>query len=80
VDLMDEDGPRISTMRNYRFALLQYDPVDEFAVRQETQRLFADLKAHGWEVLCAEDTQTGGLGERASTSRGATRGPGRTEG
>ena len=23
-DLIDEDGPRISTMRNYRFAILQY--------------------------------------------------------
>ncbi len=50
-DLIHEDGPRISTMRNYRFAILQYDPADEFAVRQETQRLFSDLKAYGWEVL-----------------------------
>ncbi len=50
-DLIRDDGPQISTMRNYRFALLQYDPVDEFTVRQETQHLFADLKAHGWEVL-----------------------------
>lgn len=50
-DLIHEDGPRISTMRNYRFALLQYDPADEFTVRQETQRLFSDLKAYGWEVL-----------------------------
>ena len=38
-------------MRNYRFALLQYNPVDEFTVRQETQRLFSDLKASGWEIL-----------------------------
>ena len=50
-DLIHEDGPRISTMRNYRFAILQYDPADEFAVRRETQRLFSDLKASGWEVL-----------------------------
>jgi hypothetical protein len=50
-DLIHEDGPRISTMRNYRFAILQYDPVDEFAVREETQRLYSDLKAYGWEVL-----------------------------
>lgn len=50
-DLIRDDGPQISTMRNYRFALLQYDPIEEFTVRQETQRLFADLKAHGWEVL-----------------------------
>ncbi len=50
-DLIHEDGPRISTMRNYRFAILQYDPLDELAVRQETQRLYSDLKAYGWEVL-----------------------------
>lgn len=29
-DLIQEDGPRISTMRNYRFAIVQYDPSDEF--------------------------------------------------
>ena len=25
-DLIHEDGPRISTMRNYRFAIVQYLP------------------------------------------------------
>ncbi len=25
-DLIQKDGPRISTMRNYRFAILCYDP------------------------------------------------------
>jgi len=25
-DLIEEDGPRISTMRNYRFAIVQYEP------------------------------------------------------
>jgi hypothetical protein len=50
-DLIHEDGPRISTMRNYRFALVQYDPGEEFALRQEVQRLNADLVAHGWMVL-----------------------------
>jgi hypothetical protein len=25
--------PRISTMRNYRFAIVQYDPRDEFKLR-----------------------------------------------
>ena len=29
-DLLHDDGPRISTMRNYRFAILQYLPRDEF--------------------------------------------------
>lgn len=38
-------------MRNYRFAILQYDPANEFEVQEATQRLFSELKAHGWEVL-----------------------------
>jgi hypothetical protein len=50
-DLMHADGPRISTMRNHRFALLQYLPRDELAMRAEVQRLSADLEAHGWVVL-----------------------------
>lgn len=50
-DLIHEDGPRISTMRNYRFAILQYDPADEFRLRSEVQRLSADLVANGWMVL-----------------------------
>lgn len=35
-DLIQEDGPRISTMRNYRFAIVQYDPADEFMLRQRS--------------------------------------------
>ncbi len=50
-DLVHEDGPRISTMRNYRFAIVPYDPTDEFALRAEVQRLSHDLVAHGWVVL-----------------------------
>ncbi|WP_217160948.1 DUF1788 domain-containing protein [Thiocystis violascens] len=50
-DLIHEDGPRISTMRNYRFAILQYDPAEEFKLRAEVQRLSADLIASGWMVL-----------------------------
>ena len=38
-DLIHEDGPRISTMRNYRFAIVQYDPADEFELRGEVQQL-----------------------------------------
>lgn len=49
-DLIDENG-RISTMRNYRFAILQYHPAKEFAVRAETQRLTSELSANGWEVI-----------------------------
>ena len=47
-DLINADGPRISTMRNYRYAILQYDPKDEFFLRQEIQRLTDDLVTTGW--------------------------------
>lgn len=50
-DLVQEDGPRISTMRNYRFAIVPYDPRDEFALRAEVQKLTNELVAHGWVVL-----------------------------
>jgi len=50
-DLIHDDGPRISTMRNYRFAIVQYDPRDEFALRHEVRRLSGDLVASGWMVL-----------------------------
>lgn len=50
-DLIHEDGPRISTMRNYRFAIMQYAPPDEFKLRGEVQRLTSDLVANGWMVI-----------------------------
>ena len=50
-DLVHEDGPRISTMRNYRFAIVPYPPDDEFKLRAEVQKLTNDLVAHGWVVL-----------------------------
>lgn len=50
-DLIQEDGPSISTMRNYRFAILQYQPADEFKLRAEVQRLSSELIANGWVVL-----------------------------
>ena len=51
-DLIDQkDGPRISTMRNYRFAIVQYDPSDEFEMRAKAQSLVAELTANGWVVL-----------------------------
>ncbi|MEI8257514.1 MAG: BREX protein BrxB domain-containing protein, partial [Deltaproteobacteria bacterium] len=42
---------QISTMRNYRFAILPYDPGQEFRLRQRMQRLTHQLKAEGWAVL-----------------------------
>lgn len=50
-DLIHDDGPRISTMRNYRFAIVQYDPQHEFELRDHAQRLSAELTAHGWVIL-----------------------------
>lgn len=50
-DLIHDDGPRISTMRNYRFAIVQYNPLDEFKLRSEVQRLSSELTANGWNVI-----------------------------
>ena len=50
-DLIHEDGPRISTMRNYRFAIVQYAPSNEFKLRSEVQKLTSELTANGWVVL-----------------------------
>lgn len=50
-DLLTEEGPRISTMRNYRFAILPYAPESEFDLRRRVRTLSDDLKLQGWEVL-----------------------------
>ncbi len=50
-DLLAETGPQISTMRNYRFAILPYRPIDEFKLRQLMRRLSDELRAEGWGVL-----------------------------
>ena len=50
-DLLDATGPKNSTMRNYRFAILHYDPRDEFKLRDRIRRLTDDLKSQGWNVL-----------------------------
>lgn len=50
-DLLAETGPQISTMRNYRFAILPYRPKDEFKLRQLMRRLSDELRAEGWGVL-----------------------------
>lgn len=50
-DLLDVTGPKISTMRNYRFAILHYDPRQEFKLRDRIRRLTDDLKSQGWNVL-----------------------------
>lgn len=50
-DLVHPGGPQLSTMRNYRFALLQYEPKQEFELRREVSELTAELRREGWFVL-----------------------------
>ena len=50
-DLVTAGGPQISTMRNYRFAIVPYRPSDEFNLRQHVRRLSDALKAEGWNIL-----------------------------
>ena len=49
-DLIPEGGPRISTMRNYRFCIVVYPPEKEFALRREVQKLGENLEQSGWVV------------------------------
>lgn len=49
-DLIHEDGPSISTMRNYRYAIVPYDPADEFKLREQTQQTIGKLVSAGWVV------------------------------
>lgn len=50
-DLINEDGPSISTMRNYRYAIVPYDPVDELKLREHVQTTIGKLSSAGWVVL-----------------------------
>ena len=50
-DLVSENGPQISTMRNYRFAIVPYAPRDEYKLRSHVQSLVSELTANGWVVL-----------------------------
>jgi hypothetical protein len=90
-DLIHPDGPRISTMRNYRFAILQYAPGDEYRLRGEVRRLSTDLIVKGLVVLSislqrllferirgAGDTWAKRViaGERAAALKGRERGLG----
>ena len=49
-DLVHDDGPSISTMRNYRYAIVPYDPSDEFKLREHAQRTIGKLSSAGWVV------------------------------
>lgn len=50
-DLLAEGGPQISTMRNYRFAILPYLPSEEFKLRRKVLQLVERLRGEGWAVL-----------------------------
>lgn len=50
-DLVDDAGPRISTMRNYRFAMVVYDTSEEFALRRKANALSHKLEHKGWKVI-----------------------------
>ena len=50
-DLLAEGGPRISTMRTYRFCILPYDPKAEFELRSHIRKLSDELRSAGWNVL-----------------------------
>ena len=62
-DLIHEDGPRISTMRNYRFAIVPYAPTDEFKLRSEVQKLSNEL-VNGVQTLVAALLALAALGLR----------------
>jgi hypothetical protein len=50
-DLVHDEGPHISTMRNYRFAIVPYRPEEEFALRDHVRKLTHDLIGSGFVVL-----------------------------
>lgn len=49
-DLVREEGPQISTVRNYNFAILPYAPDEEFALRSAIHELSAELRDAGWST------------------------------
>jgi hypothetical protein len=49
-DLLREQGPQISTTRNYNFAILPYAPELEFRLRREINRLSQELREARWNV------------------------------
>ena len=49
-DLLNENAPQISTMGNFPFAILQYEPEDEFLMRELIHELVDELHQNGWLV------------------------------
>lgn len=50
-DLVAEGGPRISTMRSYRFAIVPYPPGLELLLGRKVRQLRTELQDAGWNVL-----------------------------
>jgi hypothetical protein len=49
-DLLREEGPQISVVRNYNFAILPYDPTHEFKLRAKIHDLCGELRDAGWNT------------------------------
>jgi hypothetical protein len=49
-DLRRDGGPQISTVRNYNFAILPYDPEDELPLRRAIHELCERLRDDGWNT------------------------------
>jgi hypothetical protein len=49
-DLLNDGGPQISTVRNYNFAILPYDPEHELALRRAINALCDKLRDAGWNT------------------------------
>jgi len=47
-DLLRDSGPQISTVRNYNFAILPYEPAEEFGLRRQVDDLSRHLQEKGW--------------------------------
>ncbi len=49
-DLLNEGGPRISTIRSYNFAIVPYPPDQEYKLRAKIHGLATRLVSSGWKV------------------------------
>ncbi|MCP4692719.1 MAG: DUF1788 domain-containing protein [Desulfobacterales bacterium] len=49
-DLLNENGPQISAMGSFPFAIFQYDPGEEFRMRELIHELVSELRREGWRV------------------------------
>lgn len=50
-DLVHPNGPSITTMRNYSFAIVVYRPEQEFEMRGKVRQLSDQLRSQHWAVL-----------------------------